>query len=171
MSNRNPSRCSKSEKERQYLQHELKKVSSSDTAPIDSPFEPSNALSKEAAPKKSAKRRPQPVGRRIAGHFKKHSAKYVTCFIGLVATLYICPLFTMNREIGEVKSEIMHIKEQSINNDRFKGQNISEISSRLMEEITSIKQQLDKMSYFIFELSSKTSSIRTYLLNKFGAKI
>ena len=81
MSSRNPSKSSKSEKERQWLQQQLKQVSSSDTAPIESPFEPSNTVSGDTIPKKSPKPRPKSWDRIIKNHFTKNSATYITLFI------------------------------------------------------------------------------------------
>ena len=154
MDKRNPSRAGKSELERRHLYQTLKGISSPDTAPAETPFEPSNVVSNNETSKKSTKNRPQPIKRKILNHLKKNSATYITTFIILIFGLAITPpYFNLNREVGEVKIEVKNIKDS------------------LSNETNTSKQQFSKLFEEVSDLLNKLASIRTYLLNRFGAKL
>jgi hypothetical protein len=153
MANRNPSRTGKSEKEKQFLNRQIKGISSSDTSKTESPFDPSNVIADDKTPKPSTRNRPQPFMRKAGNHFKKNSAAYIICLITVAAGFVITPPFyNLNREVGEVKIEVKSIKEG------------------MSAELNNANQRIFKLSDQLADLLDKIASIKTYLVNKFRAK-
>ena len=152
MRNRNPSRAGKSHKEKENLYRLLKGISSSDTARIDSPFEPSNAINEDKSAKQSERNRPKPFKRKVWNHIKENSAIYITCLIPIMATLILKPFYNLNREVGEIKTNVTNMKET------------------ITEDTTAKKQQFSELYNRVSDLLNQITSIKTYLLNKFGAK-
>jgi actin-related protein len=172
MDNRNPSRAGKSEREKQHLRQQLKRVSSEDTALTDLPFEASNSVSNDKFPKKSS-RRPQPFSRKLRNHFKSNSATYITFFVTVAISLFILPLFGLNREIGELKTDVSNVKESVVELNSVKNQSIggNNMVNQAIKELEETKQRVMKISDQVSELVNKVTAIRTYLLNRFSAKI
>jgi len=145
MHNRNPSRNKKSFKEMQYIQHLVKKIDSPDTAEAESSFDPTSFVSEDKEVKRSPRKRPQPLFKKIWSHLKKHSAAYISA---VVITLIILPLVTLNREMGEVKTKI------------------GSVDSKVEKSLTDNEASSRRVS----ALESTITAIRTYLMNRFQAK-
>lgn len=153
MANRNPSRTGKSEKEKQYLSRVIKGISSFDTAKAETPFDPSNVTAEDKTPKVSTRNRPQSLMRKVKNHLKRNLATYITCLIPIMLTFFVVPFNNLNREVGEVKTEVMNIK------------------GSVVSELGATKQQITKLSDQLTDVLNRITSIKTYLLNKFGAKL
>lgn len=151
MLSRNPSRSRKSSKEMQYLQESIKKIDSSDTANVESPFEATNKVNADKEIKKSTKR-PKTFGEVVKKHLKKNLAAYVCLIIGyIVFQMIIYPLIGLNREMGEVKTKVESVK------------------STIESEVYISKQNNREFSTQISNLYNTVTSIKTYLINKFKA--
>ena len=110
MKDRNPSRAGKSERQKQALARHIKGIVSDDTSQVDSPFEPSNVAAGAKLPIANSGTRPEGWGRKIEKHLRNNTATYLSVIATIVVGLIITPIFNMNREIGEVRTEYKEMK-------------------------------------------------------------
>jgi len=183
MDKRNFSRNAKSSKEQQRLRSAVKLHSSEDTTPLDSPFDASNQTSKDVEPRSIAsKPRPKSLKKKFTGHFKRNFATYLTFGIGsILIPIVIMPLIGLNREMGETKVEVKETRKLLDHSIQSQHAELNKINSRLdkvKEEFRESKNLLsagaklaDSHENTISYLVKKMESIRTYLVNRFNAKI
>lgn len=185
MDKRNPSRNSKSEKERTHLRSFIKGLNAEDTTPQDSNYDPSNEVSDEkTSKKKGQKKRPKNIFRIISQHFKKQSGIYISLLATAFLALLVTPVIGLNREMGETKTELNNTKSLLEENKKM----ITSVQNDLnttKNDFNSYKVNIakyegantthdsNKSDYYqqqITELIKAVGSIKTYLVTKFKAK-